>query len=142
MDCRRSAFCSLDAEPGYGGARCNRDALAVNPGQSANASVCGRRFLPISFVGFSSRRHLDDAPMIVLKVLIVIAAFAITLVALVVAGTVIGAVVGYVVGLFFGDTILGIASQLGIKHVEMWQIGAFLGFVSGFLRTNVEAKAS
>jgi len=80
--------------------------------------------------------------MIVLKVLIVIAAFAITLVALVVAGTVIGAVVGYVVGLFFGDTILGIASQLGIKHVEMWQIGAFLGFVSGFLRTNVEAKAS
>lgn len=53
----------------------------------------------------------------------------------VVLGPLLGAFAGWVVGLVFGETILGIAAQLGIKDVEMWQLGAFLGFVSGFLKT-------
>lgn len=47
-----------------------------------------------------------------------------------------GVLCGWVVGLVYGETILGIAAQLGVRGVEMWQIGAFLGFVSGFLRTD------
>jgi hypothetical protein len=50
-----------------------------------------------------------------------------------------GAFAGWVVGLFFADTILGIAGQLGIRNVTMWQLGAFLGFVGGFLKTKVTA---
>lgn len=55
---------------------------------------------------------------------------------LVTLGTLGGAVAGSIVGLFFGDTILGVVAQLGL-HVTMWQLGATLGFVGGFLRTTV-----
>ena len=58
---------------------------------------------------------------------------------LVILGTLFGSVAGWTVGLVFGDTILGIASQLGIKNVTMWQLGGFLGFVGGFLKTKVTA---
>ena len=61
---------------------------------------------------------------------------------LVILGPLFGAFAGWVVGLFFGDTILGIASQLGIRNVTMWQLGAFLGFVSGFLKTKVSATVT
>lgn len=57
----------------------------------------------------------------------------------IVFGTLAGAISGWVVGLFFGDTILGIINQLGVKSVAMWQFGAFLGFVGGFLKTKVTA---
>lgn len=60
----------------------------------------------------------------------------------VIFGTLIGAFSGWVVGLFFGETILFIASQLGIKNVTMWQLGAFLGFVGGFLKTKVTAEVT
>ena len=46
----------------------------------------------------------------------------------------IGAVSGWIVGLFFGNAILGILSQIGVSGFSMWQIGAFLGFISGFFR--------
>lgn len=58
---------------------------------------------------------------------------------LVIFGTLFGSIAGWIVGMFFGDTILGIASQLGIKNVTMWQLGGFLGFVGGFLKTKVTA---
>lgn len=58
----------------------------------------------------------------------------------VVLGTLMGAFSGWVVGLFFGDTILGIAGQLGLKGIAMWQFGAFMGFVGGFLKTKVTAE--
>jgi hypothetical protein len=58
----------------------------------------------------------------------------------VVLGTLMGAFSGWVVGLFFSDTILGIANQLGIKGIAMWQFGAFMGFVGGFLKTKVTAE--
>ena len=51
---------------------------------------------------------------------------------LVVANVLIGAISGWAVGLFFGDTILGILSQIGIYGFSMWQVGAFMGFVAGF----------
>lgn len=57
----------------------------------------------------------------------------------VILGTLLGGIAGWTVGLFFSDTILGIAAQLGIKNVTMFQLGAFLGFVGGFLKTKVTA---
>ena len=59
---------------------------------------------------------------------------------LVVFGTLIGAISGWVVGLFFSETILGILSQFGVSNVAMWEFGAFLGFVGGFLKTKVAAS--
>ena len=54
--------------------------------------------------------------------------------------TIIGAFTGWIVGWFFGDTILTILSQLGVHDANMWQWGAFLGFLSGFLKTKVSAE--
>lgn len=51
--------------------------------------------------------------------------------------TLMGTFIGWVVGWFFGKTILGILAAIGISGFKMWQIGAFLGFVSGFFRTSV-----
>jgi|HubBroStandDraft_1064217.scaffolds.fasta_scaffold379046_2 hypothetical protein len=53
--------------------------------------------------------------------------------------TLFGGFTGWIVGIWFGDTILGIAAQLGVKNVTMFQLGAFLGFIGGFLRTKVRA---
>lgn len=61
---------------------------------------------------------------------------------LVLLGTLFGALAGMVVGLFFGDTILGIVGQLGIHNIAMWQFGAFMGFVGGFLKTKVTATVA
>lgn len=52
-------------------------------------------------------------------------------------GALMGALSGLIVGLVFSETILGIFTQLGIHDVAMWQIGAFLGWVGGFLKTKV-----
>jgi len=57
----------------------------------------------------------------------------------IILGTLTGAIAGWVVGLFFGDTILYILSQLHVQNVTMWQFGAFLGFVGGFMKTKVTA---
>jgi len=55
----------------------------------------------------------------------------------VIAATCLGALSGWIVGLVFSDVILGILSRIGIKNVTMWQFGAFMGFVGGFLKTKV-----
>lgn len=57
----------------------------------------------------------------------------------VIFGTLLGGVAGWTVGIFFGDTILGIASQIGVKNISMFQFGSFLGFIGGFLKTKVTA---
>lgn len=57
----------------------------------------------------------------------------------VIFGTLLGALSGWIVGLIFADTILGILGQLGVKNIAMWQFGAFMGFVGGFLKTKVSA---
>lgn len=50
-------------------------------------------------------------------------------------GTLFGAFSGWLIGLFFENTIIGILASLGITGFKMWQIGAFLGFVSGFFKS-------
>ena len=67
-------------------------------------------------------------------------AIAFLLAAMIIFGTLFGGVAGWVVGIFFGDTILGILSQIGIKGITMWQFGVFMGFVGGFIRANVTKK--
>ncbi len=47
-------------------------------------------------------------------------------------GTLIGAISAAVIGLVFGKVILQIFASIGIEGFTMWQIGAFLGFISGF----------
>lgn len=58
----------------------------------------------------------------------------------VIFGTLFGALAGYIVGLVFGDAILGVLHQLGIRSITMWQYGAFLGFTGGYLKTKVTAE--
>ena len=55
----------------------------------------------------------------------------------VILGTLLGAVAGWIVGLVFGETILAILAQIGIHGITMFQFGAFMGFVGGFLKTKV-----
>lgn len=55
-------------------------------------------------------------------------------------GSVTGAISGWIVGLFFGDTIIGILGQIGIHHVTMFQVGAFVGFIGGFFRAHVSLR--
>ena len=63
------------------------------------------------------------------------------IVVVVLLSTIVGAFVGWLVGLFFGETILGIFACLGVTGFKMWQIGAFLGFVSGFFRSSFSSKS-
>ncbi len=53
--------------------------------------------------------------------------------------TLFGAFSGWVVGLVFEDTIMGFLARLGlnIEGLTMWQLGAALGFIGGYLKTTV-----
>lgn len=54
--------------------------------------------------------------------------------------TLTGAVIGFIVGLFFSGAILGFFDQLGM-NLTMWQLGATLGFISGFFhQTQVKSE--
>jgi hypothetical protein len=59
---------------------------------------------------------------------------------IIIAGTLGGILVGWIVGWFFSETILGIFAALGIKGFAMWQIGAWIGFVSAFFRYHPKSK--
>lgn len=50
------------------------------------------------------------------------------------------AIAGWMVGLFFGNLILDVLAQLGVRGVTMWQLGATAGFLGSFLRTKVRAE--
>ena len=54
-----------------------------------------------------------------------------------VLGTLFGAFSGWVADLFFHDTIRTVLIALGVPmaHLQLWQIGATLGFVGGFFRS-------
>ena len=54
-------------------------------------------------------------------------------------GTVLGAVVGWTVGLVFDGTMRLLAQALGIDAAP-YQLGAMLGFISGFFRAPLEVK--
>lgn len=57
-------------------------------------------------------------------------------------GVLFGAFSGWVVGLFFTDTILGFLARLGVDTdgLAVWQVGAAMGFLGGFLKTSVSTK--
>ena len=55
-------------------------------------------------------------------------------------GTMFGTLSGWAVGLFFGNTIDAFTTAAGLD-VEPWQLGGFLGFVSGFFTTVTRAKS-
>lgn len=54
-----------------------------------------------------------------------------------------GALVGWVVGWFFTETITAgfLVFGVDISSLAMWQVGAFLGFVSGFFKSTVTTNS-
>jgi membrane protein DedA with SNARE-associated domain len=56
----------------------------------------------------------------------------------VILGTLFGAISAWFIGLFFGDTILHVLGQFGVHDVTMWQLGAFFGFLSGYIKTTMQ----
>ena len=61
---------------------------------------------------------------------------------LVTLGTLFGGIAGWIVGLFFTDTIMNTLNRIGVDTMgmTMWQLGATLGFISGFFKaTGVKA---
>jgi len=52
-------------------------------------------------------------------------------------GTFCGGVAGLIVGMFFTDTIMQTLNRIGVDTMSMtmWQLGATLGFISGFFRS-------
>lgn len=57
---------------------------------------------------------------------------------LVILGTLFGGIAGWIVGLFFTDTIMSTLDAFGVETFElsMWQLGATLGFISGFFKSS------
>lgn len=60
----------------------------------------------------------------------------------VILNTLLGIVSGWAVGLFFDQSIKQALTGFGfnVAGVEMWQIGAALGFVGGFFKSNLSTK--
>ena len=68
--------------------------------------------------------------------------FVLLVIVAVILGTFFGGVAGWIVGLFFTDTIMQTLSRIGVDTMgmTMWQLGATLGFISGFFKaTGVKA---
>jgi hypothetical protein len=57
-------------------------------------------------------------------------------------GAFLGALAGWIVGLVLGDAILHVLDAFGAHNITMWQFGALMGFVGGFLRTKTEVTQS
>lgn len=57
---------------------------------------------------------------------------------MVILGTLFGGIAGWIVGLFFTDTILSTLNRFGVDTMgmTMWQLGATLGFISGFFKSS------
>ncbi len=53
-----------------------------------------------------------------------------------------GAFVGWAVGLLFEQTIMSTLARTGanIKGLEMWELGAMLGFLGGFIRPHIPMR--
>lgn len=59
-------------------------------------------------------------------------------------GVLLGGFSGWVVGLFWSDQIVDFLSRLGVntKGLTVWEIGAAMGFLGGFLKTNASISSS
>lgn len=64
------------------------------------------------------------------------------IIVMVILGTFFGGVAGWIVGLFFTETIMVTLSRFGIETFDltMWELGATLGFVSGFFKSTKVQK--
>ena len=60
-----------------------------------------------------------------------------------IVGTLFGGIAGWIVGLFFADTIMNTLDAFGVETFElsMWQLGATLGFISGFFKATKLEKS-
>jgi hypothetical protein len=69
---------------------------------------------------------------------------AVTLLILPLTTTLLGAFTGWVVGLFFTETILGFLHRAGVNTIglELWQVGAALGFMGAFFRGVTHARTA
>ena len=59
-----------------------------------------------------------------------------------VIGTLFGALGGWIVGLFYTNTIHTVLLAFGFNTVQVWQLGAFFGFVGGYFRAVTMEKKS
>ena len=64
------------------------------------------------------------------------------IIVMVILGTFFGGVAGWIVGMFFTDTIMTTLNRIGVDTMgmTMWQLGATLGFVSGFFKSTKVQK--
>ena len=60
------------------------------------------------------------------------------IVLMVILGTLFGGIAGWIVGLFFTDIIMDTLNRFGVDTMgmTMWQLGASLGFISGFFKAS------
>lgn len=64
------------------------------------------------------------------------------IIVMVILVTFFGGVAGWIVGLFFTDTIMQTLNRVGVDTMgmTMWQLGATLGFISGFFKSTKVQK--
>ena len=64
--------------------------------------------------------------------------FVLFVILMIILGTLLGGIAGWIVGLFFTDIIMNTLNRFGVDTVGMslWQLGATLGFISGFFKTS------
>lgn len=55
-------------------------------------------------------------------------------------GTLLGAGAGWAVGMVFGQTFAIALAHVGIADMQLWQVGAVLGFVSVFFSRHVRVR--
>ena len=62
--------------------------------------------------------------------------FVLFVILMVILGTLFGGIAGWIVGLFFTDIIMDTLNRFGVDTMGMtlWQLGATLGFISGFFK--------
>ena len=62
--------------------------------------------------------------------------FVLLVILFIILGTLFGGIAGWIVGLFFTDIIMNTLNRFGVDTLGMslWQLGATLGFISGFFK--------
>jgi hypothetical protein len=57
-----------------------------------------------------------------------------------VLGTLTGALSGWLVGIWFSDWLLPVFARVGLGGFPLWQLGAFFGFIGGFIRSHLQQQ--
>lgn len=76
------------------------------------------------------------------KALAAIGLSLIMILAIPILGSFFGALSGWAVSLVWNDAILGFLSRIGVdtNGLTLWQVGASMGFLGGFLKTSVHKR--